>query len=58
MKKITASLILGSQLIFAQNLAKVNGEIITDEDLFPTIVQITQGRYGSLDSATQKKFEI
>jgi parvulin-like peptidyl-prolyl isomerase len=57
MKKITVSLILGSQLIFAQNLAKVNGDIITDEDLLPTIVQITQGRYGSLDSATKKRVQ-
>jgi len=57
MKKITTGLILSSQLIFAQNLAKVNGQIITDEDLLPTIVQITQGRYSSLDSATKKRVQ-
>ena len=57
MKKITTGLILSSQLIFAQNLAKVNGQIITDEDLLPTIVQITQGRYNSLDAETKKRVQ-
>ena len=55
MKKITAGLILGSQLIFAQTVATVNGEVITDKDLIPMIGQITQGRYATLDEATQKR---
>lgn len=56
-KKITTGLVLSSQLMLAQTIATVNGEKISDTDLIPMIGQITQGRYGTLDSATQKRVQ-
>ena len=56
-KHITAGLVLGTQLIFAQTVATVNGETITDKDLIPMIGQITQGRYATLDPKTQKRVQ-
>ena len=56
-KKITAGLVFSSQLMLAQTVATVNGEVITDKDLIPMIGQITQGRYANLDSATQKRVQ-
>jgi len=57
MKKITAGLVLGTQLIFGQTVATVNGESITDKELIPMIGQITQGRYATLDQATQQRVQ-
>ena len=57
MKKITAGLVLGSQLIFGQTVATVDGEKITDKDLIPMLGQISQGRYMSLDPKTQKRVQ-
>lgn len=57
LRKITAGLVLGSQLIFAQTLATVDGEVVTDRDLLPLIGQISQGRYASLDEATQQRVQ-
>ena len=54
-KKITAGLLISSQLVFSQTLAIVNGEAITDRDLLPTINQITQGRYSNLNQETQQR---
>jgi parvulin-like peptidyl-prolyl isomerase len=56
-KKITAGLVLGSQLVFAQTVATVDGEVITDRDLLPLVGQITQGRYGTLDAQTQQRVQ-
>jgi len=55
MKRFTAGLILGSQLLFGQTLATVNGEKVAEQDLLPLIGQISQGRYGQLDANTQKR---
>jgi parvulin-like peptidyl-prolyl isomerase len=55
MKRFTAGLILGSQILFGQTLATVNGEKISDQDLLPLIGQISQGRYGQLDANTQNR---
>lgn len=56
-KKVTAGLVLSSSIVFGQNIASVNGETITDRDLLPIIGQITNGRYGTLDEATQKRVQ-
>jgi len=51
------SLALSTQILSAVDLAKVNGETITDRDLLPIIAQITGGRYGNLDNPTQIKVQ-
>jgi peptidyl-prolyl cis-trans isomerase C len=57
LKKFSAGLILGSQLLLANTLATVNGEKITDQDLLPIVAQLSQGQYATLDLATQKRVE-
>jgi parvulin-like peptidyl-prolyl isomerase len=57
LKKVTAGLVLSSSIVFGQNIASVNGETITDRDLLPIIGQITNGRYRTLDEATQKRVQ-
>jgi parvulin-like peptidyl-prolyl isomerase len=55
LKKVTVGLILGSQLMFGQTLALINGEKISNQDLLPLIGTISQGRYGQLDPKTQQR---
>ncbi len=50
-------LAFSTQILSAVDLAKVNGETITDRDILPVIAQISGGRYGTLDPATQKKVQ-
>lgn len=57
MKKFSAGLLIGSQLLFGQTIATVNGEKISEQDLLPIIGQISQGRYGQLDPNTQHRVQ-
>jgi peptidyl-prolyl cis-trans isomerase C len=57
LKKFTAGLVLGSQILFSATLATVNGEKITDQDLMPIIGTITQGRYNTLDDETKARVQ-
>jgi peptidyl-prolyl cis-trans isomerase C len=57
LKKFTAGLVLGSQLLLANTLATVNGEKITDQDILPIVAQLSQGKFANLDATTQKRVE-
>ncbi|EJF06419.1 parvulin-like peptidyl-prolyl isomerase [Thiovulum sp. ES] len=57
MKKFTAGIVLGSQLLLANTLATVNGEKITDQDILPIVAQLSQGKFATLDPTTQKRVE-
>ncbi len=55
MKKFIAGTLLGSQLLFSQVVAVVNGEKITDKDLLPAVSQISQGRFATLSPQVQER---
>jgi parvulin-like peptidyl-prolyl isomerase len=58
LKVFSTSLILAGSLFLsanAQNIASVNGEVISDLDLLPIIGTLSQGRYAQLDPQTQQR---
>jgi parvulin-like peptidyl-prolyl isomerase len=56
MKKslVLASLVFGSSMALAGTIATVNGQAITDEEVNPLLMQVTQGRFATLPADTQK----
>ena len=55
MKKFITGTLLGSQLLFSQVVAVVDGEKITDKDLLPAVSQISQGRFATLSPQVQER---
>jgi len=50
-----AGLVFSGSIATASTIVSVNGMAITDKDINPLLLQVTQGRYNSLPEETQKQ---